>query len=318
MKTIIILIILTLYFNISNGQIVNIPDANFKNALIDEGVDTNNDGEIQVSEAEAVISLNVWFKNISSMEGIQSFINIETLICSNNQIAFLDLSQNLNLVNLYCHNNLLSELDVLQNSELKVLWVAENLLSDIDLQQTLQLESFIGDGNFFTSLDLSENSNLLDFSCTDCELENLRIDNGNNHHVNDMFTTGNPDLVCIQVDIENANYPECTTGLPITGWCIDSWTSYSEDCSLGLNAEPLDYYGIYPNPVNEVLQIISPNRKGNLNIKIYNTVGKLLSNQTLDFNKQSSIDVSNLSSGIYFLNIEDESGNTTIKKLVKE
>ena len=63
MKTIIILIILTLYFNISNGQIVNIPDANFKNALIDEGVDTNNDGEIQVSEAEAVISLNVWSMN---------------------------------------------------------------------------------------------------------------------------------------------------------------------------------------------------------------------------------------------------------------
>lgn len=50
-----------------NAQIVNIPDANFKNALIDEGVDTNNDGEIQVSEAEVVLNLNVSFKDILSM-----------------------------------------------------------------------------------------------------------------------------------------------------------------------------------------------------------------------------------------------------------
>ena len=62
-----------------NAQIVNIPDPNFKNALIDEGVDTNNDGEIQVSEAEAVLNLNVNDRNISSLEGIQSFINLEEL-----------------------------------------------------------------------------------------------------------------------------------------------------------------------------------------------------------------------------------------------
>ena len=36
------------------GQIVEIPDENFKEALLEQGVDTNGDNEIQISEAEAV------------------------------------------------------------------------------------------------------------------------------------------------------------------------------------------------------------------------------------------------------------------------
>ena len=42
---------------ITNAQIVNIPDANFKAALIAYGVDANNDGQIQVSEAQAMNTL---------------------------------------------------------------------------------------------------------------------------------------------------------------------------------------------------------------------------------------------------------------------
>ena len=35
------------------SQNVNIPDANFLNALIEEGVDANADGQISYTEAEA-------------------------------------------------------------------------------------------------------------------------------------------------------------------------------------------------------------------------------------------------------------------------
>ena len=87
MKFFNLLLIFILAYEVSNAQIVNIPDPNFKTALIDEGVDTNNDGEIQVSEAEAVLSLNVSNRAISSLEGIQSFINLEDLFCSNNELS---------------------------------------------------------------------------------------------------------------------------------------------------------------------------------------------------------------------------------------
>ena len=82
MKTLILsILVLTMAF-ISNAQNVNIPDANFKNALISAGVDTNEDGEISYAEAEAITYLDVSSKNISDMTGIEAFINLDTLYLS--------------------------------------------------------------------------------------------------------------------------------------------------------------------------------------------------------------------------------------------
>jgi hypothetical protein len=75
---------------------------------------------------------------------------------------------------------------------------------------------------------------------------------------------------------------------------------------------------IHPNPVKSQLFLSSTNTTGNLKVKIFNIEGKLLSAQRLEIENQTSIDVSQLVSGIYFLNIEDENGNTTIKKFIKQ
>ncbi|MEH6763991.1 MAG: T9SS type A sorting domain-containing protein [Aequorivita antarctica] len=75
---------------------------------------------------------------------------------------------------------------------------------------------------------------------------------------------------------------------------------------------------IYPNPAIDKLYLSATNTLGNLTLKIFNVAGKFLSNQTLELENQTAIDVSNLTSGMYFLNIEDENGNTTIKKFLKE
>lgn len=364
-----------------HAQIVNIPDTNFKNALIDEGVDTNGDGEIQVSEAEAVLNLIVSFRGISSLEGIQSFVNLEELNCSSNQLSTLDLSLNLNLHKLTCIFNQLSNLNVTQNSNLKFLWCQDNqlsvldvsqnlnlekllcaynplgsldvtqnvnllrlycgknqltqldvsqnlsleslsfddnLISSIDLTQNLSLEALTCRYNNLSNLDLSQNISLAHLECADNQLTGLNIKNGNNHNMLTMISTGNPNLICIQVDDENATHPECSEDLPTVGWCIDSWTSSSEDCRLGL----IDLMGInfslYPNPVENELILSSKNSVKDLSIRIINIEGKLLSSQNLEFEKQVSVDVSGLSSGIYFLNIEGEKGNTEIKKFVKE
>lgn len=77
-------------------------------------------------------------------------------------------------------------------------------------------------------------------------------------------------------------------------------------------------FSIHPNPTKNELFLSSYNTTENLTFKIFNIEGKLLSIQKLDFEKQASTDVSQLVSGIYFLNIEDENGKTTIKKFIKE
>lgn len=77
-------------------------------------------------------------------------------------------------------------------------------------------------------------------------------------------------------------------------------------------------FTLYPNPVNETLVLGSQTEIDNATIKIFNIEGKLLSTQNAAFENEVSIDVSNISSGIYFLNFEDENGNRAIKKFIKQ
>ncbi|HLW31532.1 MAG TPA: T9SS type A sorting domain-containing protein [Aequorivita sp.] len=316
-----------------HAQVVNIPDINFKNALIEAGVDTNGDGEIQVSEAEAVINLNISFKDIQSMEGIQSFINLQVLHCSNNQLSSLnmshnlnlqwlrcgsnylsnlDITQNLNLIHLWCDNNQLSDLDVSHNLNLESLWCRNNPLSSIDLSLNLNLESFDCSNTQLNILDLSKNSNLRELYCEDSQLTMLNIANGNNYNMHTMVSWANPDLLCVQVDDENASRPECD-GFPVEGWCKDEWTSYSEDCKLGVDDKENLGFKLYPNPVKDIMILESDVKIINPAIKIFSLEGRLLSTQNLEFEKQTSLDVSRLSNGIYLLQITSEGKQITYK-----
>ncbi|GGB71212.1 hypothetical protein GCM10007424_09040 [Flavobacterium suaedae] len=93
-----LLFFLLLIAGIGNAQIVDIPDAAFKNLLIpippdglgyypakdEEGnamvIDSNGDGEIQVSEAEAVWELKIQNDyDIISTAGIEAFVNLRSL-----------------------------------------------------------------------------------------------------------------------------------------------------------------------------------------------------------------------------------------------
>lgn len=73
--------------------IVNIPDANFKAKLIQLGVDTNNDGEIQYSEAALKTgTLYVSGSNITDLTGLEAFVNITGLNCNGNNLTEVDVS----------------------------------------------------------------------------------------------------------------------------------------------------------------------------------------------------------------------------------
>ena len=327
--------IIVLFLSLSSyAQIVTIPDANFKNALIEEGVDTNNDGEIQVSEAEVVINLDVSFKDIMSLEGIQSFINLEVLNNSYNQIGNLDLSQNINLISLHCGSNMLTNLDVSQNLSLEELSCFNNQLTNLNITQNQNLKIVLCDNNLLSSLDVSQNpiletvslsenpiSNLdlsvqtllVEFYCINCQLNSLNIKNGNNVNMVNMVTIGNSNLTCIQVDDENATYPECDI-LPFTGWCIDDWTSYSEDCSLGLLEIKDATIGLYPNPVEKILYIKQDGVLRITKTELYDISGKLLNEWNTEI---KSVDMSKFPPGLYFIKLVTKAGVVS-KKIIKQ
>ena len=123
--------------------VVTIPDVNFKNKLLNQftPVDLNGDGQIQVAEAQAVTFLDVGGANISSLEGIQSFSNLQTLRCNNNQISTIDLSNCLLLTNLNCDMNNITNLDVHNHVNLGFLSVSDNPITSLNLEGCTALYS---------------------------------------------------------------------------------------------------------------------------------------------------------------------------------
>ena len=126
LKAVLIILAVVLLSQCENDEpnpYVNIPDNNFLNALIEQGVDTNGDGEISSAEAEAVIYLYVSYSDISDLSGIEKFVNLDTLICNYNQLTTLDLSNNTALKRLECYGNRLTTLDLSNNTVLENLYL---------------------------------------------------------------------------------------------------------------------------------------------------------------------------------------------------
>lgn len=206
MKYTLSLLTVFFFFNFSKAQIINIPDPNFKNALIntncvdfdldniyDDDADTNDDGEIQLSEAQAVLGMAIYSANINSMEGIEHFENIVRFYCDFNSIDELDLSNNINLELISCNFNGMTSLNVSNLVNLKDLMCEENNLTNLDLSDNINIEELQCDVNFLENLDLSNNLNLLGFSCTRNNISNLDLTNNINLEVivvgSNLFTS---------------------------------------------------------------------------------------------------------------------------------
>ena len=154
--------------------IINIPDANFKQALINLGVDTNGNSEIDDFEAVLVGGLNLNNQNISDLTGIEAFLNITFLDVSDNNLSAIDLSLNDKISILYCANNNLSALDV-SHLMLAELRCRDNNISSLDLNLSTTLTHLYCQNNALTSLDVRNNVDLQYFSCRNNQLAILDL-----------------------------------------------------------------------------------------------------------------------------------------------
>lgn len=267
---------------LAQAQIVDIPDANFKNALVNESVadlngdgnynsvvDTNNDGEIQQSEAEAVLGLNVEDRMITSVVGLQAFINLKVLFCNDNDLTALDVSA-------------LTALEVIGA------W-------DVDAM---------------TQLDLSNNPNLISIEADSNNLlTHLNIANGANENLVLMWADNNPMKLCIQVD--DVDYANAQTCAPPVEWCKDATGFYTLDCELGFSEVTAPRVVVGPNPVRDRVRIQT--EAPLIGWSLYDVQGRLI--QEADSSDQ--VNVSKLPSGLYLLHVQTEAGRVS-QKLIKE
>src|SRR5690554_1207691 len=184
-----------LFFNIGNAQIVNIPDANFKAELLQAStsntiaknatgqnikIDTNDDGEIQVSEALAVYQLDVQNSNIENLTGIEAFVNLTHLRCATNSLIVLSFSSNVNLTHLWCDDNDLIYLDISNNINLIMLSCSGNNLTSLDISNNINLAELGCAVNNLTELDVSNNTNLTYLHVYNNPLTELDVSNNVN------------------------------------------------------------------------------------------------------------------------------------------
>ena len=80
---------------------VDIPDEEFLSCLLDNW-DVNGDGRIDEKEALSITAIDCSGKSISSLKGIEHFINLTSLDCSKTKITNLDISKNDKLTSIKC------------------------------------------------------------------------------------------------------------------------------------------------------------------------------------------------------------------------
>jgi hypothetical protein len=170
MKQFLLSITAMLVLTNANAQNINIPDANFKAALVNAStftetakdangyqmvIDTNHDGEIQLSEAAQVVEMKLENKQIASLEGIVSFQNLVNLNCSYNNIVALDVT-GMNALRIFnCRVNLLTSLNVTGMTNLVELVCASNNLTTLDVHGLVHLKLLTLGSNFISTVDVS-------------------------------------------------------------------------------------------------------------------------------------------------------------------
>ncbi|MFB9052989.1 endonuclease [Formosa undariae] len=90
-----------------------------------------------------------------------------------------------------------------------------------------------------------------------------------------------------------------------------AWTCY--DSSLSIEDDILNAVKVYPNPMEDLLNIAMPNGEVS-QVDIYNILGKLVLSKTIQ--NSTSISTQNLQSGVYILRVT-QNNKTINKKLVK-
>jgi Leucine-rich repeat (LRR) protein len=288
---------------IINNQITTI-DFSHNGELNSLLISQNELSELDVSHNPKLEILDCDFNSLSSLN-ISQNLNLERMFCAGNEINVLDVSQNNNLQYLDFNSNNLFEMDVSNNPNLISLRCGSNQISNLDLSQNIMLQYFISDYGTLDQLDVSLNANLKQLSCRGNQLESLNVKNGNNTNFQYFNALENPNLTCIEVD--DPQYSE-------TNWPdVDPQVVFSEDCNpLGVIEEEFESIHIYPNPFRDQLFIEA--EQPITSIEIRNVLGvRVYKSNTM----VNSINLSDLSQGVYILKVTFNNNTNFVTRIVK-
>ena len=186
MKRTFMLLAMMMISFFSNSQIINIPDPNFRNALLksncvdtngdyygDIDADLNNDNVIDMSEVMAVKGLIVNNKSIDSLDGINFFQNLEILECKNNRLTKVVLENFTKLHAINLSNNKINQLNLSALPSLNDLRLEQVEITNLSLSNFPELKSIYCDYGKLLELSLSNLPSLYRLSCFQNQLTKL-------------------------------------------------------------------------------------------------------------------------------------------------
>ena len=203
--------------NVDSGAVV-FRDANFKQGTVEALQQSSSiysgyslSSMIYSADVRKITRLELYGRNIASMDGLQHFTELTFLLvglnkltsldvsqntkldylhCGQNRLASLDVSHNKQLTSLSCSRNQLASLNVSNNPKLTDLWCDENQLTSLDISMCPELSVFWSARNLLTCLDVSRNSKLKHLLCSENQLNSLDV--SQNIELESLWCNGNP------------------------------------------------------------------------------------------------------------------------------
>ncbi len=264
MKKLYFLFVLLLQFGAS-AQVINFPDANFKAKLLSASsanqvastsafaatyvaIDTNADGEIEVSEALLIKRLNVSASSIGSLEGIGSFTQLRNLNCKNNNLTALNLNGLTFLDALDCSDNQLATVnDASMPASVTTLYCQNNLLTGLSLNHLTNMSKLDCSHNQLATLNVEQINNK--FSRLNCSYNNLTVLNVPNFFAFQDMGDQEMALICNNNQLSQINFNSSAGREDFSG------LSLSNNNFTDLTLSNMNVYGgvdVSNNPLNNL------------------------------------------------------------------
>ena len=242
--------------------------------------------------------------NLIDTIDLSNCIALEYLDLDTNYTENLDLSSCVNLRTLYLNYNFIENIDLSNCTKLEYLYLDNNFIDSLDVFQNIALKSFWCFNNYLTNIDLSNNALLEVIDLDSNFLSCLNLKNGNNTNLSRVYTQGNSNLACIEVD--DSLYSN-TNWINNSNFYFDSNHFFSENCNYssgcfnnptGVIVNKSSNLTVFPNPTNNIVNIKLDNYSGEIHSQLYDFTGKLLR-----VSNSRCLNIEDYPKGIYLLKV---------------
>ena len=275
-----------------------------------------------------------------SFTGLQSLIHFN---CGFNSITKLDLSNNPQLLRAWAHYNQLTEINLTNCNKLQQLRLNENKLTKLDLPNSNQELYLTCPGNNLSELNLSNCKFYSDILCYRNNLINLDLTGlviqgflGNEQSVSLSLIKNETNEYTCSILLNSPTFEHSAISyydgiLKSTDknvWDTDFKVQTNhKGCELSgrmrfmysdvgiITPQKKEKIKVYPNPTTGELTITNYELRID-NIEIFDIYGRKILSHTSLLSSETTVNISHLTTGIYFIKITTEQGVIT-KKVIK-